>query len=455
MILGAFTHNIIDGVGHTLIARISLSSGHQSLIILSALTQAVLVGIESESGRVYQCLPTLDLLAHAVCILSTAMKLASFRTLFVISVWNIVEILVSLACLFDVIEVSVFGRYSRLLAVRYFAFFPSLRIYVHLLYSGAVRIIGAQISQALQVMKNMTLVIVYTAAFNSLLALMGAFLVTADILPAVTDLHTPVAGNWMESRVLFGSVVQSYVSMVEIAILDDWYSYFCHPLIKAGRWFSAFIVLFIVSAASLAYGNLLLACMTDGAITISREVAERERHEIQSSKDGIRQQLLLRLSQLWVISKESWVDGSDTAHVRKLTQADPVITECTGRLEISKDDLEWILRISDENCVDVVSRDIISVALPRIHSEAQGQDIVRINTALARAETGTIQVLENSTRLHGIIKLTQTNLEALHLITTGTRASADLRVTHIERDYSRALYRHALRQRIASAHVPE
>jgi hypothetical protein len=275
----------------------------------------------------------------------------------------------------------------------------------------------------------------------------GAILLTTDILPNLAEFRSSEVEKWSESRAYFGSILQSYISVLEIVVLDGWYSEFCQPLILAGRFFSAITILLVVFIGGLAFANLLLGCIVDSAATVSSTEVSKAVNSEMTRKEKVRCTLFRRLTETWIESKESWIGASSAENVTRLMEHDVILSECLLQLKITAEDVDNLIKTIDRDGLSMISLNDCISGFPRIHAEAQGQDIVRINTCLSRAEDVTGLVLDRFGKLESINELTVANLGTLKRSVQQFTNQNIFTMSRLEQDRVRASNRSVFRKK--------
>jgi hypothetical protein len=351
--------------------------------VILATTQLLSVTLQSiTSDWSRSILPTFDVYVSAFYIIESFYKFYVFGFFWVRGLWDMFDSLSCAAMAFDAVEITVYSRPVRNLNLRCVAIVRSVRILHACLRYNIPREPSVLYHRMFTSFAGMTSSLVYATVFYALLSLVGSLLVCADVLPSLTELRLPAHQAWAEARPLFGSVPQGLFSMIEIIFLDDWFSSFCRPLINGGKWFSAFIVLFVVLAGSIAFTSLLFGCVVDKAVAVSVDIARNEEstnsleqesffnHFLGELETAIapamrENKLMLRVGQIEAMGKEG-------ARIYATMQKAGVTSEDVGHA----------VKLIDVNGVGEVEFRMFKASLPRIRKEAQGQDIVYINVQI-------------------------------------------------------------------------
>jgi hypothetical protein len=440
--------NDVTRINQNKLVKFAISDLFTSAIVTMCISQSVIVGLESDRVSLGIFRRYLHVVIHISFIIELTINVKCFGFLYLRNVWNVLDIFSTSLALFDLLDIFTVGSTTGTSVVWCSLSIRSLRIFIRVTHFMKSRAQLITLYNLIQILRSSFLPLIYTAVFYSLLALIGAFLVTADILPALTELRSPDSINWLQARAYFGSIFQSYISMVEIVILDDWYSNFCQPLIQSRRWFSGIIVLFVVFVGSLAYANLLLSCMVDSALSVSNRRVEKALEYEIATKDKVRLTLFKRLTEVWTVSKEIWADGSDADSLMSTIKHDKVTLDCLEKLDISDEDMDSIIKTIDPNGVEIVSLADCVIAFPRIHIDAQGQDIVRINAFLSRNDDISGVVIERFIKVRNDVNSTMKYLTMLHSTVTSFTERTVNSAHRIELDRTRAFNREIVRRHI-------
>ena len=429
--------------------RLILNDWFSGVLVLALGSISVISAMDTGQKAEQSVILAFSALAFDIIIIGEAFaKLFAFRFAHLRYWWDLIDLVLSSGCLFDVVESFIFGSAARPI-FRAIVGLRLLRCFVRSIYHEKVTKLTSLFAETIEVMLGVVLTLAYTAVFFSLLAIVGGLLVTADVLPSLVELRSPTGGAWTQARPLFASLPHSVFSLYEILLLDGWYVDFCHPLLLRGKWFSAFITLFVVFAGSLAYSNLLLGCIVDRTVLVSSEMSEASVLANENDLDESRVEVYETLKALGT-NANSASNRLNAELILRSVRSDSVIQGNLEAIEIRPGDCRALLNALDGNNDGFVYCDDLKAGLLRHHKDAQGQDIVRINTLSSKADIDSGLIESSLTRIDRKVTSCMANISDLHTLarTYEIRRNESARRREVDRD--RANQRAEFRKHLGS-----
>ena len=333
----------------------------------------------------------IDACISVFLIFETCTRVSAFGFFIMRDLWDFFDLLSATSLLFDVVERWVYDRHDRCMSVRFLAVSRMIRIVVEVMMCASWNFQRLLFVRLTRTIGGVASSLIYTVLFSILLALIASLLVAADMLPALTTIKSASVSPWIEVRTYFGSLPQSMFSILEIIFLDDWFSCFCRPLIAAGRWFPALVVIFVVFTGNFAFFSLLLGCIVDRAICVSHEV-DKVIDNLRELREASLHKLALDRFKTRVKPSQGYV--SYRRDLIKVLKDDPEVRNNLLNLRLNADEVVSAFMDIDKDGVDSVPFNTLLTSLSRIRHDAQGQDIVHINVLLHKSHTITEGILE-------------------------------------------------------------
>jgi hypothetical protein len=177
-------------------------------------------------------------------------------------------------------------------------------------------------------------------------------------------------------------------SFFQIMTLDSWCVSFARPLMDGQRWFSAIVVVCLMVAGNIAYGNILIGCFVDKAIQIAGEEAERNKSLNDNQELQIREDILRSFRRNFEHNKMT-IDQCE-----HFLNNNPDLRLKFDALDITDEDIRYMWRIMDTEGLDMIAYNEFKLALERIHGLARSRDLIHIHSLMTRLELRTDSVTD-------------------------------------------------------------
>ena len=413
MLLHAFVHTNGLSRQRTLL-RLIFTTWVNWLVVTCIICHGVLVGIAISNHYYSKELSYVSLGIECIILVDALLRMQASSAMCLRSGWDLLDFTVSLSGLFAIVSTLLFGAIVRH-TLRLLLCLRLIRVIVRCSSQKYTERITPILSQTFQVFAGTFLTLAYTGAFYTLLSMVGGLLVTADVLPSLARLRSATGGAWDQARPFFASLAHSIFSLYEILFLDGWYVDFCHPLLLTGKWFSGVIALFVVFLGSLVYANLLMGCIVDRTVLITTEMNDASKLAAENELDEKRIRIY---ESVRLMTSGNTTDSPDVDKeiIMRTSRSDEPIRESLHAIEMREPECKTLLDSLDGNGDGSISWDDLKAGLTRYHKDAQGQDIVRINTLSSKAEVDTGLIQSNFSRIEAIANSCLANMAQLHAV---------------------------------------